>query len=477
MPKKFLSNVALLLTVNLLIKPFWILGIDRTVQNTVGHEAYGAYINLFTLSLLFTMLLDFGINNYTSTFIARHRQLLDKTFGSLLPLKLLFALAYLLLTTACALAYGIRGHNLLLLIWLACNQVMAFFILFFRANISGLQLFRTDSLLSVSDRGMMILFALLLFFGLKGHFRIEHFVMAQSAGYLVSLFISFFALKPHLKNVKPVFRSAMMYSLVKQSWPYALLALLMTLYTRIDYLLIKKLLPDGDLQNGIYAVANRLFEAANMLAVLVASMLLPMFASMLRKQEDLSQLLRTSMVLLLVPAVGAASVSWFYAHEIMSLISTHNPAASAGVFRYVMISFAAMCVMYIYGTLLTAGSRLQTLNILAAIAIVLNLVLNLLLIPMQGAKGAAISALCTHGFIAASNTFFALRYYRPGISQGFFWRFFLLVLTIPACVYGCRLYNLPLATSVLSTAVAALALLAVTRLVTVKQLASMVKRS
>ena len=68
MSKKILTNVFLLLAINLLIKPFWILGIDRTVQNTVGNDVYGAYMVMFNISLMFTMLLDFGINNYTSSF-------------------------------------------------------------------------------------------------------------------------------------------------------------------------------------------------------------------------------------------------------------------------------------------------------------------------------------------------------------------------------------------------------------------------
>ncbi len=36
MQKKFITNLALLLLLNLLIRPFWILGIDRAVQNAVS---------------------------------------------------------------------------------------------------------------------------------------------------------------------------------------------------------------------------------------------------------------------------------------------------------------------------------------------------------------------------------------------------------------------------------------------------------
>src|SRR5574343_1191106 len=157
MPKKILANVMLLLAANLLIKPFWILGIDRTVHNTVGNEAYGQYMVLFNMSLLFTMLLDFGINNYTSTFIAKHQQLLRKKFAALFPLKLVFSAAYLLITLLFGLMYGMTGKPLLLLMIVSFNQVLLFFVLFFRANITGLQWFKTEAFLSIADRSFMIL--------------------------------------------------------------------------------------------------------------------------------------------------------------------------------------------------------------------------------------------------------------------------------------------------------------------------------
>ena len=50
MQRKFVTNLALVLALNLLIKPFWILGIDRAVQNAVGTEQYGFYYAIFNFS-------------------------------------------------------------------------------------------------------------------------------------------------------------------------------------------------------------------------------------------------------------------------------------------------------------------------------------------------------------------------------------------------------------------------------------------
>ena len=41
--KKFVTNIAFLIVLNLLIKPFWPLGIEPAVQNAVGNASYGEY--------------------------------------------------------------------------------------------------------------------------------------------------------------------------------------------------------------------------------------------------------------------------------------------------------------------------------------------------------------------------------------------------------------------------------------------------
>ena len=70
MRKNFITNIGFLLLLNLLVKPFWILGIDRSVQNAIGAEAYGTYFALFNFAFLFQVVLDFGINNYNNRQIA-----------------------------------------------------------------------------------------------------------------------------------------------------------------------------------------------------------------------------------------------------------------------------------------------------------------------------------------------------------------------------------------------------------------------
>src|SRR6187402_3855120 len=95
MQRKFITNLAFLLFLNLLIKPFWLLGIDRSVQKVTGAEEYGFYYALFNFSFLFNILLDMGITNFNNRNISQNRHLLDKHLSGILMLRLGLALFYI----------------------------------------------------------------------------------------------------------------------------------------------------------------------------------------------------------------------------------------------------------------------------------------------------------------------------------------------------------------------------------------------
>ena len=134
MNREFFINIVFLVSINLLIKPFFIFGIDRTVQNTVGAEIYGIYFALLNFTYLMQIFNDFGINSFNSRNIARHNHLLDKYFPNILIAKGLLGIVYLVVTFSIAwfFGYGVYFH---LLVAIAINQLLvssvAFFFFFF----------------------------------------------------------------------------------------------------------------------------------------------------------------------------------------------------------------------------------------------------------------------------------------------------------------------------------------------------------
>lgn len=409
MQKKFLSNLILLMAVNLLIKPFWVLGIDRTVQNTVGLDAYGQYTSLFGFSLLFSVLLDFGIQNFNSSSLAKDHLLIKTQFAALLFLKLMLASGFGLLTIVAGWLYGFTSYELYLLGLLAVNQMLASFYLFIRSNISGLQLYKTDSILSAADRFLMIILCALMIWGNIAEISIVHFIYVQSAGYVLAMIAALVVVAPYLRGLQFRYDRNLVKQLWHKTYPYALLALIMMAYTKADVLLIKKMMPDGDNENGIYAQSIRLLDAANMFTALVSGLLLPMFASMIRQKQSLTPLVKLAMVVMMVPAIMGVVYCYVYGDKIMSLLYANHNAYNTIIFEICISAVIPYCIMYIFGTLLTAKGRLGVLINTAVAALVISLTANIILIPRMGAQGAAYVALVTHCFVALCNLYYCLK--------------------------------------------------------------------
>ena len=91
MLKKYLSDIAFMQVLNLLVKPVWILVIDRAVQNALTQEIYGNYFALFNFSLMFFIVLDLGLNGYNTTEISRDTNKIVSIAGNIIGLKILLS--------------------------------------------------------------------------------------------------------------------------------------------------------------------------------------------------------------------------------------------------------------------------------------------------------------------------------------------------------------------------------------------------
>jgi len=421
MQRKFIGNLLLFLGLNLLIKPFWIFGIDRSVQNAVGENAYGIYFALFNFSLLFNMLLDFGITSLNNRNVARSSDFLRENFSRIFALKLILGFFYIVCVLVAGRVIGYNTAHFQLLFFLIINQFLAGFILFLRSNVSGLLLFKTDSFLSIIDRLIMIICCGILLWGgvTKTAFQIEWFVYVQTLAYLATIFIALPIVLSHAKLKSPFADYAYFKKILKQSLPFALLALFTSLHNRIDSVFLERLLPDeiGANQAGIYASAFRLLDAAMIIAYLFSVLLLPMFSRMIAQKESIIGLLKTASSLIFMYGIVLASASFFYSEPLMNLLYHNHVKQSSEVFSILMLSIAPLSATYIFGSLLTAKGELKKLNLIAITAIFINVGLNLLLIFKWQAVGSAVASLCTQFFIITAEIILAVRLFKINVSK------------------------------------------------------------
>lgn len=407
----FVKNLVFILSINFLVKPIWIFFIDRNVQNRVGHSEYGTYQALFNLGIIFQILLDYGLNSYNTRTISRFPHKISSLFPSIWTARLILSLVYAVLVLGLGLTLGYDSREMGLLASIMLIQLLSSMVQFLRSNVAALQKFRLDGILSITDRGIMILIGGALLYGLypEGHFRIEWFIWAQVASYAITLILGFLLLRslaPISFRLQPRFRR--LFQVLGASTPFAIHILLMSLYTRADMTLLERLLgAEGKYQAGIYAAAYRLLDVCNTLGIMMAGLLLPLFGRLILERKKADPLVGLSVRLLLPLSFALSSASIAFSPEIMSLLYPDTDRNAATVFAWVMAAFPAFSLVYVYSTLTTAHGLLRRLILLALGALIINLSLNGIAIPRFQAMGAAMSAVATQYFVGFGSLYIA----------------------------------------------------------------------
>lgn len=462
---RFTFNLFLLVLSNLLVKPLWIFGVDRMVQNQVGPAAWGTYFAVFNFSLLFGVLLDPGIHNFTNRAISRHPERLGGYLINLSLLKMGLSVAYFLITLGLAAAAGFGEAQQHWLVILLLNQIILQGILFFRAQIGALQHFRTDALFSVSDKLLSLVFCSLLLLSQK-NLSLDTFLYAQTAALTITAMLAgIYVFRQPLVHTS-IWSAQKFKRILWHTRGFAWLAFFMAIYFRADGILLERLLSgDHKQEAGIYAASYRILDAANMVAFLLSTLLLPLFSSAIREGKNVSALIQYTTNLLWVAGMALCVLAICRADMIIALLYPGGTTYWGSVFRILMVAFLPISSVYVFGTLLTARGDLRPLIRIAITGTLITLILQCIAIPLGKAKGAAVATVISQiiiailHFSAAQKHFSVQVFYKNGKS-------YLLHLIGMAC-FGLivHLYNLGIWTALILIPIASLLLGAMTGLI------------
>lgn len=425
MKKAFYTNIGLLILINLLVKPLYLFGIDAEVQNQVGNSDYGTYFALFNFLFIFQWVLDPGIKNYNTQALSKDRDSLQTRLGYTLVGKCLTAIAFVLLAGLLSLMFFGQGYWQEIIL-LCVSMVMLSFVLYLRSHFSAMGQYLTDSLLSSLDKFLLIIGLGYLIYVSEIQMTIPLFLVMQCATMLITLIIVAAIFVRRFGRLRLAYDYSQIKGLMRAAFPYAIVFILMSLYTRMDGVMLKSLVDDESVSAGIYAAGFRVYDAMNMVGYLFASLLLPMFANQLYDHDKLSDLYDSALRLMLVAATGLSIIAYLYSADIMGMLYTEASEIHTAVFEWLAISFYLVALTYVFGTLITASGRLRKLNWLFLIGVPINFMLNWILIPDLQAIGAGIATCITQVIILIGQIILVHRQFAFKVNLGLILQYCLL---------------------------------------------------
>ncbi len=432
---KFYSSLRLLVVLNLIIKPVWIFLIDRQVQNHVGPAAYGVYFSLLSFSVVFSFLLDWGLTAFFNRQLAAEDSLRNR-IGDFLVTRLFFILIYVAAICLIAWLSGIRHWDIL---WKVTGiQVLTSLFLFLRSIITAQQWFRTDAWLSVLDKLMMILLcgSFLYWPARFGDISIDKFLLVQLIATGFAVVCAGTILLTKGTTLFRINKGFIDLGTFKAVLPFGIIVLLMSAHYRLDGFLLERLHTNGAHEAGLYAGAYRLLDAANMIGYLFASFLLPFIARQHSLSNDSRDVILDGRHLLLLFAVFTALTGIFMAPWIQNSLYHNNDEAAIIIIQLCLPALAGYSLVQVYGTALTATGHIVVFCRIVLFSLVINIILNLLLIPKMGARGACIAALVSQGACGIATMLFAHKKCKTDIHARSLLMYIFIAAIAAAAFYG-----------------------------------------
>ncbi len=225
------------------------------------------------------------------------------------------------------------------------------------------------------------------------HRYIVYLASVQLVFGVVDLILYRIFIKKHLSDPQilrglQLFNFSLIKDILRQGWPFALLVGFSAIYNRIDVVLITLL--KGYEQTGYYTAAYKIFDLLGFFPSVVSYTLFPFFASLMSRgaiaevRRHLEKYVRLMIAAALPMAVGGMLLS----SKLILLVAGPQYQAAAPVLSILIWAPAILFVYIPVNSLVISQLTKKALAITGA-NVVINIAGNLLLIPLFGIKAAA----------------------------------------------------------------------------------------
>lgn len=351
----------------------------------LGVERLGQYAYVSTFASLFALLAGAGLPILLTREAARDKASAGRLLGGVLALQ--YGLSALTVVTVGVSALVLNPLRLALPIavagvGVAVSALGAPYLAILNA-FEKMHLSSAIEVLSTVFRVGLILAAIQLRLDVTG------LVAILLLNPFAALFLTRLACERYCVSRTPVENPALLKSLLVSSLPFALMVIFNNVYYRVDIIMLEKI--QGHSAVGIYAAGYKVIDVLMIIGANVAGVLYPRMAAQSGTPEALGRTLETTYRYLTALAIPVSVVVTVLAPGLVAVLFGSAFSESVLPLRILAWSLAPTFMYLPLAHALNAAGREWQWVAVLAINTVVNLVLNLVLIPAYGAVGAAAS--------------------------------------------------------------------------------------
>jgi len=366
----------------------------------LGAEGFGVFAFYLTLYQLFATMLGFGADTIVIREASRDRAQAGRLIGMLIGLKARFAVAGILVLLAVAIWFESFGARTALLalgaMHLLCHAPSGAGAIFHVDMAFG----RPALAAALGQATWLVATLVMLAAGVT---EPAMYLVAFGGWAAVNGVLNYTWARARI-HVDLGADRAERRELWRDAWPVGISITMAATYFYIDTIMLRPM--QGEVAVAHYSAAYRLMGFVLMVPVLFSQVLFPVITRLWAAGNSVLEpfFQRTTRFLVSLGVIFPAAV-WMVRGDVMRLIYPEEYAAGALSLGILAIAIVPIFVAYPHIHLLLAAGHQRLMMRISAFGALLNVVLNLFVIPRWGIEGAAVTTVATELFIvlAAAN--------------------------------------------------------------------------
>ncbi len=400
--QKYASNTGFLF-LEKIIRAVMVVTVWAMVVRYLGPERFGLYSYALSFVFLFNLFSDLGLEAVVVRDLVHHAGAKNQILTEAFFLKLIGSFLAFILISLCIWIFSIPFYTAVM-VW-----IMSLRMFFQTADVIDFYFQSKVASKYVTYAQLFSLFVTSLIYIFLIYIKAPLIAFAEVLlleAVLICIGLIFLYELKKVAPIKLLFNWDRLAQLFRESWPLALSGVAISIYMRIDQIMIKNML--GVAAVGYYSAAVKISEGFYFIPMLVTASLFPAIVNA-KKRDEVLYLNRLEVLfsVLVWLAIGFSLSLMFLAGPLIKILfgQAYLPAAQvlvihvwAGIFVFLGVARSKWMIT----------EKLQIYTLIYAVAgAVFNIILNLFLIPKWGINGAAIATVISQFFATSLSNLFS----------------------------------------------------------------------
>lgn len=365
------------------------------VARYLGENGFGKYSFVFAFTTLFSIISDMGLSSLAIREISRHKDIANKYLTNFIFAKgILSAFTFIFIYIAMnSLKYP---NDTMHAVYIAGAYVITdsftqFLISFFRA----FEKMVYETIIRTIEK--VIILILIIGFIYSGFGLIE-IVSAFLISSIVTLILCFYIVYKRFARPNLSLDSKFIIRHIKEALPFGMTFIFVAIYFKIDTIMLSSM--KGDSVVGLYNAAyNILLGTDSLIAASIAGVCFPIMSRYFYDSNpNLKKIYLQSFQVLFFSGIFIAIIITIFANQIINITYGSAYAESTQALQILIWAFFLVCISTISSTLLYSVNKTKIVAISTGFGVLLNITLNLILIPHYSLIGASYATVATELF-------------------------------------------------------------------------------